>query len=469
MIVALIGVLTIGWLFASTLTKGFEGTLPVAAFLMMLLPMESQIPLPGLFDLTTQRLIVIALVVLYIFFGRASEKTGPSKKLPMKFRVDLLMAWMLLSAANSVVFTISMKSTLSQFFDFFVTYYVFVKTVSKIETVRNILLAFVAAMFVCFIFGAVEAYRGWSVISLFPRHLHRFAYLAAEMDRGIRSPSTFGPTILFGATLATAIPMALFLVTIAKTTVRKIFLWSTILLMFLNIFKNSSRGPWLALFFSLSLLFVFDKSGIRKYLMIIIVIIITIFIVRLGTWDTIRNLYMQTLDPETAQGESYQWRYALYRVAFQHLNGDFGRAMWGYGPESFFFLGWEGDFQGQIVKYESCDTSVAALMVETGYVGFAIVAVLLLKVAFVTFRGFRRMPSPANSLCLVLFVNICAFCFMMTNVAILGWGQQNYLLWILIAIAMIYPSLALAEGISPETQLASNILLSQRRAEAFRS
>src|SRR5258708_23057791 len=176
----------------------------------------------------------------------------------------------------------------------------------------NILLAFVAAMFVCSIFGAVEAYRGWSVISLFLRHLHRFAYLAAEMDRGIRTQLRFGHPILFGATLATAIPMALFLVTIAKTTVRKIFLWSTILLMFLNTYKTSSRGPWLALFFSLSLLFVFDKSGIRKYLMIIIVFIITIFIVRPGTWGTIRNLYMQTLDPETAQGESYQCSYALY-------------------------------------------------------------------------------------------------------------------------------------------------------------
>jgi hypothetical protein len=60
-LVLIIDVLAIGLLFATTLTKGFERTLPVAAFLMMLFPMESQIPLPGLFDLTTQRLIVIAL------------------------------------------------------------------------------------------------------------------------------------------------------------------------------------------------------------------------------------------------------------------------------------------------------------------------------------------------------------------------------------------------------------------------
>src|SRR5712664_2431141 len=468
-LVLIIDVLAIGLLFATTLTKGFERTLPVAAFLMMLFPMESQIPLPGLFDLTTQRLIVIALIVLYIFFGGAPGKIGQNKKLPLKLLVLALMAWMLLSAANSVVLSVSLKSTLSQFLDFFVTYYIFVKTVSKAETISRILLAFVAAMFICSIFGAVEAYRGWSVISLFPRHFHRFAYLAGEMDRGVRTQSTFGHPILFGATLAMAIPMALFLVTMAKTTARKAFLWSAILLMFLNIYKTSSRGPWLALIFSLVLLFLLDKNQMRRYLTVITLLMITILVVRPGIWGTIRNLYMVTLDPDTAQGESYQWRYALYHITFLHLNGDFGRAMWGYGPESFFFLGWEGDFQGQSVKYESCDSSVAALMAETGYVGFAIVAVLLLKVAFVTFRGFRRMPSPANSLCLVLFVNICAFCFMMTNVAILGWGQQNYLLWILIAIAVVYPTLALPETISPETRLSSDVLFSQRRAEVFRS
>jgi hypothetical protein len=58
---------------------------------------------------------------------------------------------------------------------------------------------------------------------------------------------------------------------------------------------------------------------------------------------------------------------------------------------------------------------------------------------------------------------------MMTNVAILGWGQQNYLLWILIAIAVVYPTLALPETISPETRLSSDVLFSQRRAEVFRS
>jgi len=445
-LILIIDLISIGLLFIIVLSKGFEATLPLAAFLMMLFPFESQINLPGLFVLTTQRLIVVALFILYLVYGGARGEGGRKKKLPLKYLLLLLMVWMLISAANSVVFTVSLKTVLSQLFDFFVLYYIFAKSVSKVETINKILYAFVMAMFVCSIFGALETYRGWSVNSLFPQAFHRFASLGGESDRGIRAQSTFAHAILFGGALAMAIPMALYLVTLAKTRAGKALLWSATLLMFLNIYKSGSRGPWLALILSLGLLFIFAKGSVRKYLTVISLLTITVLIVRPGVWETIGNLYMQTQDPDTEQGQSYQWRYALYRVAIEHLDGDLGRALWGYGPESFSYLGWQGEFQGMTVKYESCDSSVAALMIETGYVGFLIVAALLLKVAISAFRSFRRIPAPANLLSLVLFVNICAFCFLMTNVLIFGWGQQSYMLWVLLALATIYPRFVLSDS-----------------------
>jgi O-antigen ligase len=131
----------------------------------------------------------------------------------------------------------------------------------------------------------------------------------------------------------------------------------------------------------------------------------------------------------------------LYGITERELSKNFARALWGYGPESFYYLGLEGEFQGATWKFESCDSAVVELLMDTGCVGFLLVAALLLKAAGAAFRGFRRLPSPANSVCLVLFVNLCAFCFLMTNVMLFGWGQQAYMLWILIALAMIYPGL----------------------------
>lgn len=447
-------------LITCTLVRGLERTLPLASFMLMLFPNESAITLPGLFDLTTQRLIIITLIVLHILFRRSHGQSNDRKGVPLKYLMLLIFAWMVLSAANSVVFPISLKTVISQLFDFFLLYYIVVKNISKTETVNAILFAFVGAMFVCSVFGAVEAYRGWSVMSLFPQGVHRFSGLSAVSDRADRVQVTFGHPILFGGALAIAIPLALYLLTLAETKTRRIFLWSASMLMFLNIYKTSSRGPWLALILSLSILLVLAKNHLRRYLAVTAMLIMTVLIARPGVRESLANLYIETYDPDSPQGQSYQWRYALYRTATEHLNQDFGRALWGYGPESFFYLGWEGRFQGQIVRYESCDSSVAALMIETGYVGLLMVVVLFLKVAIATFRGFRRMPPPADLLCLLLFVNVCAFCFMMTNVAILGWGQQSYMLWILIAISMVAPRLAQPEGTTQETAPSSFEMLS---------
>jgi O-antigen ligase len=248
-----------------------------------------------------------------------------------------------------------------------------------------------------------------------------------------------------------AIPQALYLLTLAKTRGRKVFLWSAIMLMFVSIYKTGSRGPWIAVFLSLAVLLLLNKDRLRKYVLVIILMTLTVLIVRPGVWQTIWDLYGETMDPDTLQGVSYQWRYALYRIAVKELDKDFGRALWGYGPESFFYLGIEDEFQGHMVTYDSCDSSIAALMIETGYVGLLITALLLLKPAFVAYRSFRKLAKPANSLCLVLLVNMLAFYFLMTNVAIYGWGQQSYMLWILIALAMTYPHLQRDEGAADDS------------------
>jgi hypothetical protein len=73
---------------------------------------------------------------------------------------------------------------------------------------------------------------------------------------------------------------------------------------------------------------------------------------------------------------------------------------------------------------------------------------LLLKPAFLAYRGFRRLAKPANFLCLVLLTNMLAFYFLISNVAIYGWGQQSYMLWIVIALSVTYPRFQRAESVS---------------------
>ncbi len=456
-LISIIDVVVIVVLFRVFRKRGVEGALPVATFFLLLFPFESQLILPGFFDLTTQRVVVLALAVMYMFSGRSRDKGQLQSKLPLGYTLAALICWMIISTLHSVVVSVSVKTVLSECFDFFLLYYIFAKSLTSTDTVTRILRAVVAAMAVTSIFGLLEIYADWSVLSLFPVASHRFAALVGVADRDSRVQATFGHAILFGGTLALSVPIVFYLLSIAETRKGKLVLWCALGVIFVNLYKTMSRGPWIAAILALASVMVLGGARMRRYVVIISIVTVATLVIRPGVYSSIQNLYGETLDPDTAQGGSYQWRYALYDIAFRHLNNDVGRALWGYGPESFYYLGWKDNFQGTIVPFDSCDSSVAALMIETGYVGLGIVALLLLRAASAAYKQYRNLQEPHRLLCLVLLIDIVAITFMMTNVAIFGWGQQSYLIWVLLSLSVTYSQLVERERsvASPEFPLCS--------------
>jgi hypothetical protein len=438
------------WLVATAMRKGFDSALGLAAALLLVFPSGSRIPLPGLFDLTTQRVIVVVLVGLYFGVGQKSSREQADGPIPMLYVLAALLLWMLLSSAQSVVPGISFKSTLSQYFDFCALYVIYARSIRSREGFEKVLAGFVAGMFVCSIFGLLEIYRDWKVTSLFPEVASRFADLESVDSRGVRVQSTFDHAILFGAALAMAIPMALHFVTSAKTAWKKAYLWCALLVMLLCIYKTSSRGPWIALLMSVVLLAVFGRGKLRSTIAVIGILMAVILVVRPGIRDSIMSLYGETMDPDSPQGESYQWRYVLFHISHEQLSQSLQRSLLGFGPESFYYLGLTADVSvdGDIhtVKVESCDSSVVELMMETGYVGFSLVALILLTGIYCTLRAYFRSSKENANLSLILLANLCAFSFLMSNVALFGWGQQSYMLWILLAMAMSLSKFVGAEG-----------------------
>jgi hypothetical protein len=97
------------------------------------------------------------------------------------------------------------------------------------------------------------------------------------------------------------------------------------------------------------------------------------------------------------------------------------------------------------MRFVSCDSSFAALLAETGYVGLASMSLLLFYPLLFAFRTCRRMEGANQQLCLVLVTSLMTFLFQMTNVAILGWGQQTILFWIVIAMTMTFPAICARE------------------------
>ncbi len=445
--------ISVGALVAITLTKGFERALPFFAFLVIVLPGESMIPLPGLFDLTATRVATATLAVLYVVFGNQRPESHRNNKLPLKYILLLYVGWCVVSTLNSIVFAISLKAVLSTVLDFYVIYYVYSKSVTSVETIHKILAASVAALVVCCVFGVIERFTGWRAADLFPALTHRFGPGAGEGGgESGRISSTFPVMILFGNALALGIPWALYLLGMAKTGAQKVYLWVAIIMMFYNIYKTDSRGPWLALILSIVLLLLFSSGRIRKYLVVISLLTVATLIIRPGVWETLENIYLETLNPDSERGLSYQYRYDLMRVAREALAKDPSRAVGGFGPESFYYGGLEGinPGTGNVVPFDSCDSAFVAIMFETGYVGLLLVAALLIKAALFSLHGFARVPKPANLLCLIFLTNIVSYAFMMASVENFGWGQQTQMLWIILALSMVYPGLVQPKSLAKE-------------------
>lgn len=419
--------------------RGLEATLPLSAFFLTVVPNESQLRLAGVFDLTTQRVVVVTLLVLFIARRGVEAPPDPPRPLPLRKALFILLFWWMLSALHSVVPTISFKTVLSQLLDFCAVYYIFAKTIRHRITADLILHAIVIAMLVCSIIGVGEAYWNWRIAALFPPVDYRFGSLASIADRGVRIQSTFSHPILYGSALAMAIPAALYLASKAQSSFHRGLLWLAIVLAFLNIYKTGSRGPWLACAGSCVLLLVFSRSGLRKTTISVVLLACLALVVRPGVWRSVADLYAETLNPDTAQGESYQWRYVLLDVAQRQLRNQGLRTLWGYGPESFYYLGITTMFEGHLMKVDSCDSSVAALLIETGYVGLALVVFVLFKGVYHICHSVTTADGEDRNLYIVLLAGLGAFYFMMTNVAVLGWGQQSYLLWIFLAIGQTSP------------------------------
>jgi O-antigen ligase len=432
-----IDILALLGLVAIALQRGVEQTLPFAAFVFVLVPRDAAIQLPGLFDLTTQRILLIALTALYVLLPTPTTRR-PRLDRTLQCLIVAHIAWCLISVANSIVPMMSLKKMVSEVLEYYLLYYIFVKAITKMETINRLLFAIVAAVIASSCFGAIEAYSDWSIMQLFPTVAHSFegwSTTGAASGRDQRITSTFASPILFGAGLVMGIVLALYLIKVTKTSGKKILLWSGLLLMFLNLYKTSSRGPWLGLILSLGIIFFWDTGRIRKYLTVVAILCVAVVVIRPGVWDTIENIYIATFDPQSPLGSSYEYRYALRDLAVKALSQDVTRSLWGYGMESFYYLGLEGDLYGRPYKFLSCDSAWLELMVETGYVGLLIISLILILPLWYSCRAIKKGPDRVP---LYLVTVMFSYYFMMLSAAMYGWGQTGYILWMTIAAGLAY-------------------------------
>ena len=452
--------------------RRLEDALPLFCFLLILMPFESRIVVPGAFDVSTER---VALVTLLALFCARRQQAG-RKSIPLKGLIFLHIGWALCSTFYSLSVATSTKQLIAQVLEYYLLYYILLRVISEVQTVYKIVYAMMIAMGVCCIFGLVEAYASWSILSIFPSKLWitygRADPLYIEWGRGLRIRSTFPHPILFGDALAMSIPLTLYLLSIWKRRWQRIALWVTVLLMFWGVYKTSSRGPWIAVGTSCVLLYILVNNRVRKYLTVVVLLSVIVLATRPGIRQTIVNLYESTLDSGSPIGSSYEYRHALWEAVTNAVAKEPGRALLGYGLGTFRELGLKINFLHSVQRWYTCDNNWASFLYETGYVGLLIIGVLLFKPLLMTLRSYQRLPRPEKYFSGVVFITLAAFYFMLLSVAGYSWGQQGFMGWILISLSIVYPRLVMRDWRDkggPKADLQAVVLTPQSQVPALQS
>jgi O-antigen ligase/polysaccharide polymerase Wzy-like membrane protein len=414
-----------------------EDALPVFCFFLTVMPLESRLVIPGLFDLTPMRISLLVLLVLFV----AHRKPPNPDRLPLKNLMLLHVMWATCSAALSLSVATSIKQLISQVLEYYLMYFLLVRNITKKKTIYKILYAMMMAITICCIFALLEAYGSYSILRIFPRDLW-ITYnggldpLYIELARGLRVRSTFPHPILFGDALAMSIPIALYLLSIWREKMQRTLLWAGLLLMAWAIYKTSSRGPWMGAGACCTLLVLMVKNRLRRYLFIVAGLLLIVLLARPGIWDTMSSIYSVSTDTTSPVGTSYLFRHALNEAIKQAVRRDPRRFLLGYGLGTFREQGLDINFLGEVSRWYTCDNNWAAFLYETGYGGLLIMFVLLGKTLLIAWRGYRRLPAPEDHLSGVLFISLGGFYFLLLSVAGYSWGQQGYMAWVLISLAV---------------------------------
>ena len=445
-----------------TSRRRLEGALPWFCFFLVLMPLEAKVVIPGLFDVNTMRVSLLTLLCLYW----KKRKRLNREPIPFRGMMFVHIAWAVLSCMYSLAVTTSFKQLLAQLLEFYLMYYLLVRIISSVTTIHKMLYAMMMAIAICCVLGLFEPYANWSVLRIFPSQ-NWITYnggldpLYSELGRGIRVRSTFPHPILFGDALAMSIPLALYLISIWPKGRQRSFLWVSLILMFWAIYKTESRGPWLATAMCSLMLFLMVKKRVRRYLIILAALSGIAVLSRPGILDTINALYQATTDPTQPVGTSYLYRHTLSVAIREAVVASPTRALLGYGLGTFRQLGLQITFLDQTRLWYTCDDNWSLFLYETGYVGLILIGALLFSAALYALRTRWMFRGGEGAMSGVFFVCLAGFYFLMLSVAAYSWGQQGYMSWILISLAVSHRRMLLRER-----ALEANRKRSQRELHA---
>src|SRR4051812_1638626 len=100
--------------------KRLEAALPLLCFYLVLMPIESRFVIPGVFDLGTDRVAILTLLVMFFIRHKSSNRS----RIPMKRLMYLHILWVVCSTLYSISVATSIKQLIGQVIEYYLLYYI---------------------------------------------------------------------------------------------------------------------------------------------------------------------------------------------------------------------------------------------------------------------------------------------------------------------------------------------------------
>ncbi len=331
--------------------------------------------------------------------------------LPMFFTIDLLM---------------SIKTYLSFTFEIVLFYFIIGSSIENHHEARQIVFACTTALITVGVLCLVERYTHFNPVDAFmPGYVRKDLYANDTL-------STFPHRILLGTAMAMGWPLALAFA--QDENGRSWAWWLGIGILLLSCYFSFSRGPWIAAAFAGIGMFFLAGASVRRQALVVVGLIVVALMLRPGVWETLSSSVHDTADTESFKGQTYQYRWELWSIAWRKISGSGLRILFGFGQGSTEIMPFETElsYTSETTTLWSWDNHYAATLFETGLVGLT-AFIGLYSLFFVKIFGARKTVFEENkTLHAGILISIGVLLFMMTNVAIFA-PQLNYLLWALIA------------------------------------
>jgi len=411
----------------------------MAGLLIVCVTDKLRLDLPGgLPELTIQRILLLISVYYWNRERRYTVKYG-ERGVRAALLANLFLV--LCSTALSIAVDLSVKTIISLAFEEYFFYWLVYTSVRSEKDILLVFKYFGYGLAIVAALGFVEYYTQFNPVDAYITQAPR-ADLGMAYAGWYDVMGTFPHRILFGYAMVCGAVVAFGCYFLEKTKLRR-YLWLALVLLFSGVtYFSNSRGPWFALPLAVGVVFLWGNTRSRKLIVYLGIAIVAGLLIKPGVRETIGNLVIETFEKDTHKGESYEYRWECWGVAWKMIGNSPIRFLFGYGGLSTQRMDLQNMFSvgGSTYKlgYTSWDNQYAANLIEYGALGFMGFNIVFAVIAARLFTRRSRLSPSLTQVVTSAKAVLVVYLFLMTNVYSFS-SQLKYFLWGLIALALAAP------------------------------